>query len=167
MTTQNNALSASRAMRRIRQQLPMETCLQILRQEMRGVLAVLGDDDYPYALPMDYVFDDATGHLFFHCAQAGHKLDAIRRHEKVSFCVFDRGFRREGEWALNISSVIVFGRMREVLSKEAAIARVRQLGLKYAPDEAYVEEELTAAANRVLCLELVPEQITGKLVNES
>lgn len=156
-----------RPMRRFRQQLSPETCLDILRQEMRGVLAVRGDDDYPYALPLDYVYDDETGHLFFHCAKEGHKLDAIRRYNKVSFCVYDAGHRRAGEWALNIRSVIVFGRMREVDAGEETLRRVRQLGLKYAPDAAYVQREIEQTASRVLCLELIPEHITGKIVNES
>lgn len=156
-----------RKMRRFKQQLTEEECRQILRQEPRGVLAVLGDDAYPYALPMDFVYDDETGHLFFHCAKEGHKLDAVRRHDKVSFCVYDRGFRREGEWALNIRSVIVFGRMREVRAGKEIERRVRQLGLKYYPSAEDVEKEMAQAANRVLCLELVPEYVTGKIVNES
>ena len=156
-----------RNMRRFKQQITQEACKQILRQEPRGVLAVLGDNAYPYALPMDFVYDDETGHLFFHCAKEGHKLDAIRRHDKVSFCVYDQGFRRDGEWALNIQSVIVFGRMREVKTEEETLRRVRQLGMKYHPDAESVEKETAQAANRVLCLELIPEHMTGKIVNES
>ena len=156
-----------RKMRRWKQQLTQDECKQILREEPRGVLAVLGDDAYPYALPMNFVYDDETGHLFFHCAKEGHKLDAVRKHNKVSFCVYDKGFRREGEWAPNIRSVIVFGRMREVSAGEETERRVRQLGMKYLPDAESVEKETAQTANRVLCLELVPEHMTGKLVNES
>ena len=155
-----------RTMRRFKQQISQEACIHVLKQEKRGVLAVLGDDEYPYAMPLDYVYDEETGHLFFHCAKEGHKLDAVRRHEKVSFCVCDEGFRREGEWALNIQSVILFGRMREVEPGEETIRRARQLGLKFA-DADYVEEEIRRAASRVLCLELIPEHMSGKLVNES
>ena len=154
-------------MRRFRQQLTPEQCAEVLTAAPRGVLAVLGDGGYPYALPMDFVYDAHSGNLYFHCAKEGHKLDAIRGCDKVSFCVMDEGFRHEGEWALNIRSVIVFGRIRIVEDRARTIEMVRRLGLKYNPDPADVEEEIRRTADRVLCLQLIPEHISGKLVNES
>ena len=156
-----------RPMRRFRQQLTDAQCAEVLRTSPRGVLAVSGDDGYPYALPMDFYLDEENGRLYFHCAREGHKLDAIRRSDKVSFCVMDEGFRREGEWALNIQSVIVFGRLRIVEDRAKALDMVRRLGLKYYPNAEDVEKEMQQAADRVLCLELTPEHITGKIVNES
>lgn len=156
-----------RSMRRFRQQLTDAQCAEVLRTAPRGVLAVAGDDGYPYALPLDFFFDEESGRLYFHCAREGHKLDAIRRCDKVSFCVMDEGYRREGEWALNIRSVIVFGRMHVVEDREKALGMVRRLGLKYYPSAEDVEEEIHKDGHRVLCLELVPEHISGKIVNES
>ena len=78
-----------REMRRIRQQATEEECLEILKSAKRGVLAVHGDDDYPYTVPMDFVYED--GCLYFHAAKSGHKLDAVRRNDKVSFCVLSDG----------------------------------------------------------------------------
>lgn len=156
-----------RKMRRFRQQLTAEECADVLSKQPRGVLAVLGDGGYPYALPLDFVYDTESGNLYFHCAKEGHKLDAIRRCDKVSFCVTDEGFRREGEWALNIRSVIVFGRMRIVEDRTRALEMVRRLGEKYYPNPADAEEETRKTADRVACLELVPDHISGKLVNES
>ena len=95
-------------------QLPERECLDVLRQEPRGVLSVLGDDGYPYGMPMDHWYNEEDGHLYFHSGPMGHKVDALKNCDKVSYCVFDKGFVREGEWALNIRSVIVFGRMRVV-----------------------------------------------------
>ncbi len=74
-----------RDMRRTKQLLPAEEAEDILRQASAGVLAVSGDDDYPYAVPLSYAYAD--GKLYFHLATSGHKLDGIRRNEKVSFCV--------------------------------------------------------------------------------
>ncbi|MBR1692225.1 MAG: pyridoxamine 5'-phosphate oxidase family protein [Lachnospiraceae bacterium] len=156
-----------RKMRRFKQQLTEEECISILRNEKRGVLAVLGDEDYPYTIPIDYVYDESGKKIYFHCAKEGHKVDAVRKHDKVSFCVYDQGFRREGEWALNIKSVIVFGRLHIVEDRGRTIEIARSLGLKYHPDAASVEEELRKAGDRVMCLELAPEHMTGKLVNES
>ena len=74
-----------RPMRRIRQQLSQAECDAILQKCSSGVLAVAGDDGYPYTVPMSYLYQD--GRLYFHCAKSGHKLDAVRREPKVSFCV--------------------------------------------------------------------------------
>ena len=156
-----------RKMRRFKQQLSDEQCVEILQKQPRGLLAVHGDGGYPYVLPLDFYYDAQSGHLFFHCAKEGHKLDAIRRCDKVSFCVMDEGFRRDGEWALNIRSVIVFGRLHVVEEQTRALEMIRSLGLKFAPSADYVEQELKNTAGRVLCLELVPEHVSGKQVNES
>ena len=153
-----------RKMRRIRQQLPEQECLEVLGSVPRGVLAVLGDDDYPYALPIDFVYED--GSIFFHCAKVGHKIDAISRHDKASFCVMDEGYRKEGEWALNIRSVIAFGRVSIVEDEERAIDKCRKLALRFTtPEEA--EAEIEKARKAVRVLELKVEHMTGKLVNEA
>ena len=155
-----------RKMRRCKQQIPEAECLEILKNEPRGVLAVLGEDAYPYTVPLDFLYRD--GKLYFHGAREGHKLDALRRHDKVSFCVMDAGYRREGEWALNIRSVIVFGRIRAMDYDEPGIEELlRALGNKYNPDPEDVEKELRGHIHRVQMLELTIEHMTGKLVNES
>lgn len=156
-----------REVARVKQKLSREECIAILKQEKRGVLSVLGDDGYPYGLPMNFWYDEERGTILFHGSKKGHKIDSIRRCDKVSFCVYDQGFRREGEWAWNVKSVIVFGRIREITDYGRAIEAARNLGNKYTADQAYVERELTVSGPNVLCLEIVPEHMTGKLVNES
>ena len=155
-----------RPMRRSKQQVSEEACRTILRTEKRGVLAVLGDDGYPYTVPLDFYYDESDGKLYFHGAKEGHKLDAIARCDKVSFCVMDAGFVKDGDWALNITSVVVFGRLAPVTDAAKTKEKVCKLGLKYHPTAASVAEEWEHAKDRVLCLELTPEHITGKLVNE-
>lgn len=156
-----------REMRRIKQQLDKETCIKILKEEPRGVLAVQGDDGYPYALPMDHFYDEESGKLYFHGAKTGHKIDAIRRCDKVSYCVFDEGYRKDGEWSLNIQSVIVFGRMHIVENSAKVEDICRKIGLKYNPDSKDVEEEIIRSMKNVMCFEIAIEHMTGKLVNES
>ena len=105
-----------REMRRSRQQLSPEECVELLEKQPRGVLALLGDDEYPYAVPVNFVYRE--GKLYFHGAREGHKPDAVRRCGRASFCVLDEGCRPEGEWALNFRSVIVFGRIRAMGAEE-------------------------------------------------
>lgn len=156
-----------REMRRAKQQLSQEECTEILKQEVRGVLSVLGDDGYPYGIPMDHWYDEKNGKIYFHGAREGHKIDAIKACDKVSYCVYDKGYRKDGEWALNIRSVVVFGCIRPVEDMEKVEEICRNLCLKFTDDQEYIEKELTNYTSRVLCLELTPEHMTGKLVNES
>ena len=138
-----------RPMRRFKQQISEEECIRILQEEKRGVLSMLGEDGYPYGIPLNHWYNPEDGKLYFHGAKTGHKIDALRKNNKVSYCVHDAGFRREGEWALNVMSVIVFGR------------------IKFTDDEAYLRRELSNALPRVQCLALSIDHMSGKLVNES
>lgn len=156
-----------RNMRRIKQQIPRSECVRILREEPRGVLSLIGDGGYPYGFPMDHFYSEKDGCLYFHCAKQGHKLDAIGRCDKASYCVMDAGYRREGEWALNINSVIVFGRMEILTDPAEGMEACRQIGEKFMPDKASVQKELEESFHRVCILRLTPEHITGKLVKES
>ncbi len=156
-----------REMVRIRQRISDEECIEILKKEPRGVLSVLGDDDYPYGMPLNHYYCEEDGKLYFHGGKSGHRIDALRRHDKVSFCVCDAGFRRDGEWALNIRSVIVFGRVEFVEDREKTLEISRRLSRKFTDDEAYIEGEVQRAGPRTLLIALVPEHMTGKLVNEA
>lgn len=156
-----------RQITRKKQQLSNETCIALLKKEPRGVLSVQGDDGYPYGMPMNHWYCEEDGHIYFHGAMFGHKVDALKRCDKISFCVYDEGFRRPGEWSLNIQSVIVFGRIRFVEDRERAANIIRMLSYKFTDDTSYIEKEIAAALNHTLLMELIPEHITGKITNES
>ena len=156
-----------REMRRFNQQISHEKCIQILKEQPRGVLSMIGDSGYPYGIPLVHWYSEKDNKLYFHCAKVGHKLDAIQKCDKVSYCVMDEGFRKEGEWALNINSVVVFGRIKIVTDEDKKREICTNLCRKFTDDEEYIQKELDSAFSRVCCLELVPEHMTGKLVNES
>ncbi len=86
-----------REITRFKQALPKAECIEILKTQLRGVLAVQGDDGYPYALPINHYYNEADGRLYFHSGSKGHKIESILRDPKASFCVYDEGFRRDGE----------------------------------------------------------------------
>ena len=156
-----------REMRRARQQLSPKDCVRVLDSQVRGVLSVLGDDGYPYGMPLDFWRDPQTGHICFHVARRGHKVDALRACDKASFCVYDEGYREEGEWPLHIQSVIVFGRVRFVEDAHRTEEICRALASRFTDDAAYVDDEIARSFPAVQCLELVPEHMSGKLVKES
>ena len=156
-----------RPMRRWKQQLSDEECIAILKNEPRGILSVLGDDGYPYGIPMNHWYCEDDGKLYFHGAKTGHKIDAISKCDKVSYCVHDEGYREEGQWPLHIKSVVVFGKIQPVTDDAKVLEICTHLCQKFTDDKAYLEHELKHSLPKVLCLALTPEHMTGKLVKES
>ena len=157
-----------RKMARIREQIPNEECIEILKTQLRGVLSVFGDDDYPYGIPINHYYCEEDGKLYFHGGTKGHRIDAMRNHGKASFCVLDEGRpEQEGGWALRFRSVIVFGRLEEVEDHNRAIEITRALCHKFTSDEEYIEKEIENAGARTMVVCLTPEHMTGKTVLES
>ena len=149
-----------REMRRKLQQLPQEECERILREGKTAVLALAGDDGYPYAVPVNYVYDG--GKIYFHCAKTGHKLDALRRCEKVSVCVVDRDDVAPERLATDYMSVIVFGRARILEDDEEIYRAVEVFGLKYNPDREAVAREIRREWDALCCVEITVDHMTGK-----
>ena len=157
-----------RKMARIREQIPNEECIEILKTQLRGVLSVRGDDDYPYGIPINHYYCEEDGKLYFHGGTKGHRIDAMHSHVKASFCVLDEGRpEQEGGWALRFRSVIVFGRLEEVEDHDRAIEITRALCHKFTSDEDYIEKEIENAGARTMVVCLTPEHMTGKTVLES
>ena len=156
-----------RDMSRKKQQLPETECIEILKAEPRGVLSVQGDDGYPYGMPMNHWYCEENGRLYFHSGMKGHKVDAIRNDEKVSFCVYDEGYTEPGQWMKRVTSVIVFGRMEIVDDPNEVLRVATALTRKFTPDEAYLQFELAHFAHETRLLKLIPEHMCGKHVTES
>jgi len=156
-----------REVTRKKQALSQEECIELLKNELRGVLSVLGDEGYPYGMPINHFYNEQDGKLYFHSGKRGHKVDAIKKHDKASFCVYDEGFREKGEWALNIRSVIVFGHIEIIEERETVYRIAEALSRKFTDDDAYIEREIEHAGPRTLMFALVPEHITGKIVKEA
>lgn len=155
-----------REMRRRKQALDAEACERILVEEKRGVLAVNGDDGYPYAVPMDFLFDPAKQAIYLHSAMAGHKVDAIACDDKACFTVWNKGVQQEGDWSYFVDSVIAFGRAHVVEDEAERLSVSRQLGLKYYPSEEEVDAEIERDMKRMLLIRIDVEHLTGKHVHE-
>lgn len=155
-----------RKLARIKQQLSDAECIRILTEEKRGILSVLGDDGYPYGIPLNHYYDPEDGRIWFHSGMTGHKIDAVRREPKASFCVTDGGTPAPDGWSLQFRSVIVFGRIEIIEDRSRIIALSRKLCYKFTQDEAYIADEIEKHGARTLMFALVPEQICGKRVNE-
>lgn len=156
-----------REMRRFKQQVSEDECKKILKEENRGVFSVIGDNGYPYTIPINFYYDETDHKIYFHGAKEGHKVDAINQCNKVCFTTWNQGFKKEGHWEWNVTSVVVFGRVELVTDRTVIEDRLRKLAMKYYPTEDEVEEEMSSSsADRVQLYAIEIEHMTGKLVNE-
>lgn len=150
------------AMRRSRQQLSEAETIALLERCTHGTLALAGDDGYPYAVPMSYCYHE--GRIYFHGSKTGHKVDAAKDNDRVSFCVVDQDAVVPEEYTTYYRSAIVFGRLRVVEDPAEMRTLLALLGRRYYP--AATDEHLNAAIEReiagvrVTCLEI--EHLTGK-----
>lgn len=152
-----------RPMRRIRQQLPKDVAEYILETSTAGVLSVNGDNGYPYAVPVSYVY--ANGNIYFHSALQGHKIDAIKNNPKVSFCVIAQDDIKPQEFTTYFKSVIVFGKARIINDNAEKMVALKLLAKRYSDATVTTEmtdKEIAGGFNHLQMIELVVEHITGK-----
>lgn len=150
-----------RKMRRFRQQLTKSECDAILSTGTSGTLALLGDNGYPYAIPISYVYADSK--LYFHSAKTGHKVDAIKQHDKASFCVIAADDIHPSEFTTYFRSVIAFGRIQIIESEDERMYAASLLGARYNPgDEAGLQKELEKGLSHMLVIRFDIEHLTGK-----
>ena len=154
-------MSEFRQMRRKRQQLSQEESIAILQKATAGTLALLGDDGYPYAVPISYVYNE--GKIYFHSALNGHKVDAIRKYDKASFCVIEQDDVQPEKYTTFFRSVIAFGRIHIIEDEKEKLEIVRMLGNRYNPnqDDA-LQKEIESGLSRLLAIRFDIEHLTGK-----
>lgn len=127
-----------------KKKLPEGSVEEILKAEEEGVLATCGEDGYPYATPLNYVYHN--GAIYFHCALTGHKLDNIAFNPKVSFCVCVDTELMPSKFSTSFRSVVAFGKAGEVSGdekKEALMALIHRLSPEHvAAGEKYVNNDM-------------------------
>jgi Predicted flavin-nucleotide-binding protein len=151
-----------REMRRKKQKLSKERSIEILKKRTSGVLSVIGDDEYPYTIPMSYVY--SNNKIYFHSALKGHKIDAIKRNNKVSFCVIDKDEIISQEFTTYFRSVIVFGKIEIIDSETIKREAINKIVDKYSSLESQEskDNEITKEWKALCLLQLNIEHISGK-----
>ncbi|MDO4380398.1 MAG: pyridoxamine 5'-phosphate oxidase family protein [Clostridia bacterium] len=139
---------------------------KLLQHSRRGVLAVNGDDGYPYAVPINYFYDKDVQKIYFHGARVGHKVDALRACDKVCFTVYGNETVKEESWAPFMQSVVVFGKCRLVENGSKSTAILKQFAMKYYPDEQTADEEIARAGKATQIFEIEIEHLSGKEIQE-
>ncbi len=154
-----------REMRRAKCALNNETAEKILREGVFGVLALSGDNGYNYAVPLNYAVENNK--IFFHSALTGHKIDAVKNNDKVSFCVVGRHDVVAEKFTSYFTSVIVFGKIKIVEDTAEKIHALELLADKYSPNvNKNLREKEISRFNAVKILILEIEHLSGKAARE-
>ena len=150
-----------RPMRRKNQELPKTVCEEILACGKTGILAVSGENDYPYTVPLNYIYLDNK--IYFHCAKEGHKIDAIKNNEKLSFCVIGKDEVVPEVFGTDFRSVIVFGRAR-IMDEGEFMPVIQSFTRKYCPktSEDAIKAEINKDFKRLCMVEITIDHMTGK-----
>ena len=155
-----------RKIRRFKQEMPAEECRELLKTQVRGVLSLLGDDGYPYAIPINFFYDEPAGKIYFHGAHAGHKVDALRACDKICFTVYGNETVKDEAWAPYMQSAVVFGRCHMREYSPESMEKIKRFAMKYYPEESMVDQEIADTGRAVQLYEIDIEYITGKEVQE-
>lgn len=151
-----------RQLRRKNKEISIEEIEALLINERRGVLAMNGDDGYPYAVPINYIYDKEENKIFFHGSKIGHKADAIKNNDKVCFTVYGDETIKDEAWAPYLKSVVIFGRCKMIDSLDL----LKKFANKYYPNEELIDEEINKTKNAVQMYEIEIEHLSGKQIQE-
>lgn len=156
-----------RPVRKKANEISVDEAKRLLREARRGVLAVNGDDGYPYALPVNYLYDEEKQEIIFHGAKVGHKVDSLKKCDKVCFTVISgESVETEEAWAPFLKSAVVFGRCHLVGEQSETLALCKKFAMKYYPTEQMVDDEVAASGKAVRMFRIKIEHISGKRVQE-
>ena len=155
-----------RSVRKKQNEISTEEAKELLRTSRRGILAVNGDDGYPYAIPINYYYDEENEKICFHGSRVGHKVDALKTCDKICFTVIGKETVKEEAWAPYVRSAVIFGRCHLIEDREDTLKRIKQFAMKYYPDEQTADEEIERSAKAVRMFEITIEHISGKEVQE-
>ena len=154
-----------RPLRRPKNAISDEAAKALLASEKRGVLAVNGDDGYPFAVPVNYYYDEANGKIYMHGAKSGHKVDSLKKNDKVCFTVYGNA-HLEDDWAPYVQSTIVFGRCKLIDDDSVKADYLRSLARRYYPSEEEIEIEIKADMHAAMIYEVTIEHLCGKQIHE-
>lgn len=156
-----------RPIRRKKKEMDLDAAKELLQCSRRGVLAVNGDDGYPYAVPVNYFYDRNAEKIYFHGARAGYKVDALRASDKVCFTVYgNETIKEEEAWAPFVQSAVVFGRCHLLEEGTEATEILKKIARKYYPNEQLIDEEIERSGKAVQLFEIDIEHISGKEIQE-
>ena len=162
-TTKTTSEFHAHPMRRKKQEISLDECLVILKSAPTGVLALVDENNLPYAVPLNFVHNEESHSIFFHSAISGHKIDALRNSSSASFCVIDADDVIPEKFTTAYRSIIAFGQAEIVEDADRRRHGLKLLAHKYCPgldDEG--NKEIDSAFERTCVIEFRIQHLTGK-----
>ena len=147
-------------------EISVELAKDLVKKSRRGILAVNGDDGYPYAIPINYLYDEESQKIFFHGSKVGYKVDSLKKSDKICFTVYGNEHIKEESWAPYLQSAVVFGRCHLIEDSDRAMKVLKDFAMKYYPNETMVVEEIGKLGRATQMFEIFIEHISGKEVQE-
>ena len=155
-----------RPLRRTKNAISNDAAKELLVKEKRAVFSVNGDDGYPFSIPVNFIYDEKNNKIYFHGAKSGHKVDSLKKNNKVCFTVYGNEFYKKNDWAPYLQSTVVFGRCKLVDDSKLTEDKIRELALKYYPSRDLVEAGLAKNLKDAQLYEITIEHICGKQIHE-
>ena len=155
-----------RNVRKIKNEITLDEAKDLLRNNKRAALSVNGDEGYPYAVPINFYYDEDENKIYLNSTKKGHKIDSITNCNKVCLTAWNDGYVDDGDWAYHVSSCVVFGRARLIDDPETTEEKLRKFALKYYPSAEEVEKEIKSGIKGVQMVEITIDHISGKKVHE-
>lgn len=155
-----------RPMRRKQKEISADAVKELLNKERRGVFSVNGDDGYPYAIPVNYYYDADDNKIYFHGSRVGHKIDSLKKSDKVCFTVYGNETVKDEAWAPYMQSVVIFGRCHLIADPSLVQEKLIKFAAKYYPDRDEIDREVDKCGKAVQMYEIEIEHITGKEIQE-
>lgn len=155
-----------REIRRVKRAISIDAAKELLKNNKRAALSVQGDDGYPYTVPINYYYDEEDNRIYFHSARVGHKIESMKKNDKVCFTTWDDGYKEEGDWAYYVSSCVVFGKAVLVEDEALALEKIKKFAMKYYPTEQEADEEIARDFKGVQMVAIDIEHISGKKIHE-
>ena len=148
-------------MRRKDRETPEKFALAMVDKCIYASLATVGEDGYPYALPLSIVRDGRS--IYFHCAPGGRKINNLKNQPEVCLVCVGDTFAPEDEFTVKYESAIVFGRAEEVVSDEEKIQALRLLSLRHTPGNmADFDKAIKNSLGRTAVWKIEIASLTGK-----
>lgn len=155
-----------REMRRIKQELPLEEAKSLLMKNKRGVLSFNGEDDYPYAIPINFLYDEEENKIYFHGAKTGYKLDYIKKNNKACFVTYGDEKLSENGWSYYLKSLVAFGEIEIIEDRDLAAKKLIELASRYFPSMEEINEVMERSFKNALVYSLNIKHMTCKRVHE-
>ena len=155
-----------REIRRKKNEISADQCIDIIKSQRRAILAVVGDEGYPYAVPMNYVYNEENHCLYMHGAKVGHKFDAMKACNKVCVTICDEGHKKFGQKGIFVNSVIIMGKVRFVDDVKEITDAMMRFGVRFDRLPEMIQKQLVASMSVLQVFEIEMDHMSGKTTHE-